>query len=69
MNAIFKLIGPDEIVTTEEEVSEIGTDDVTFHGKTATIEWPHSSPDELIEARRELIPQPQRRNRMTAAGE
>jgi hypothetical protein len=50
MDAIFKLIGPDEIATTEEEVAEIGTDDVKVHGKTATIEWPHSSPDQLIEA-------------------
>jgi hypothetical protein len=50
MDAIFKLIGPDEVATLEEEQSEITTDDVKVHGKTATIEWPHSDPDELIEA-------------------
>ena len=50
MDAIFKLIGPDEVATIEEEVSEITTGDVKVHGKTATIEWPHSEPDQLIEA-------------------
>lgn len=50
MDAIFKLIGPDEIATAEEEFSEMTTGDVKVNGKVAIVEWPHSNPDELIEA-------------------